>query len=346
MAEQFVFSPASLSQSHGRLAIAGAGGSGKTYTGLIIASVLAGDGKVAVIDSEHGSALKYADEFEFDHLPLGAPYAPARFVAAIRAAEQAGYTALLVDSISHEWQGSGGVQEIVDAASAKMGGNSWAGWSVGTPEHNKFLEGILSVKTHIICTMRAKTEWSVEERNGKKKPVKIGLAPIQRDGIEYEFDVVLMMDQNNNATVSKSRCRSIQVSSVIEKPNLEFATLYRDWLNKGQPTPSAAPPTTAVAEPAPPPVETPQQTVIGDAPTNGTGAVTLSVRERFNELIAVLQHEFPDHASLADFDNSWRNIAEDRSAKFFNKSLDNLTDEELMDLGGKLQTTLETLRSR
>lgn len=228
-----------------RLAIAGPSGSGKTYTALAIGTALGG--KVAVIDTEHGSAAKYADLFEFDTLPIGpgamlpdgspSPfqnYHPQNFVKGIGMAIEAGYDAVILDSLSHAWNGTGGVLDIVEQASKRFKGNSYAGWQEGTPAHNALIEGVVSANCHIIATMRSKQEYILVERNGKQAPQKVGMAPVQRDGFEYEFDVFMDMDIENNAIVSKTRCPAL-TGAVISKPGRELAETLREWLSGAEP---------------------------------------------------------------------------------------------------------------
>ncbi|HND48933.1 MAG TPA: ATP-binding protein, partial [Anaerolineales bacterium] len=174
-----------------RLAIAGPSGSGKTYTALAIATNLGG--KVALVDTEHGSASKYADKFSFDVMEMQPPFSPDRFIAAIKDAQQVGYGTLVLDSLSHAWNGTGGLLEIVDQIAARSSSkNTFAAWKEGTPIYNKLIDAIIQSNINIIATMRTKQDYVLEaDERGKQKPVKIGMNPIQRDGFEYEFDVVL-----------------------------------------------------------------------------------------------------------------------------------------------------------
>lgn len=189
-----------------RLALTGPSGSGKTYGALMIAQGLGG--KIAVIDTEHGSASLYSDLCEFDTLELTAPYSPERYIEAIKAAERAGYDTLIIDSTTHEWSGSGGCLEINEqTAQAKFRGNTWSAWNDTTPRHRKFIDAMLQSKMHIIATGRSKTETSQEDTgNGKKKVVKLGMKTEQRDGFEYEFTVVLdIVHDGHYALASKDR---------------------------------------------------------------------------------------------------------------------------------------------
>lgn len=233
------FTKAEKKQSRLRLALVGPAGSGKTFTALTVAQAF-GD-RVAVIDTERGSASKYAgDVAEFDVLELDT-FAPRQYVDALRAAAREGYPVVVVDSWSHAWSGAGGALEMVDKAAAKSrSGNSFAAWREVTPEHNAMVDAILRYPGHVIVTMRAKTEWVLEEDDrGRKVPRKIGLAPVQRDGVEYEFDVVGDMDHEHRLVISKSRCSALS-NEVISRPGKALGETLRDWLTDG--APAALPP--------------------------------------------------------------------------------------------------------
>ena len=214
-----------------RMAIAGPSGSGKTYTALRVGTALANGGKVAFLDTEHGSASKYADIFSFDVMELAAPFHPRRFVEAIKAAEQAGYTVLVLDSLSHAWNGAGGLLDIVDQiAKRTKTANTFAAWKDATPIQNSLVEGLLSADLHVIATMRSKQDYVMDSDNqGRTKVRKVGMAPIQRDGFEYEFDVFLDMDIDNNAIVAKTRCPAL-AGKVFAKPGEGLAGTLAEWL--------------------------------------------------------------------------------------------------------------------
>lgn len=215
-----------------RIGLVGPSGSGKTFTALRIARGLGG--KVAVIDTEHGSASLYADLFEFDVLELDT-FSPDTYVAAINAAAEAGYDVVVVDSLSHAWMGKDGALEQVDRHAARERGNSFGAWRHVTPMHNRLVETLVGAPVHIIATMRAKTEYIIEEDNrGKKVPRKIGMAPVQRDGMEYEFTVVGDMDYENRLLVTKTRCSAL-AGAVIEKPGEDVAQTLLDWLDGAAP---------------------------------------------------------------------------------------------------------------
>lgn len=215
-----------------RMALIGPAGSGKTYTGLQLASLLGGP--VAVIDSERGSASKYADLFAFDSLELES-YHPQTYIDAIKAAEAGGYEVLLVDSLSHAWSGKEGALELVDRAAARsQSKNSFSAWREVTPLHNALVDAILGCRMHVIGTMRTKTEYVMEKDDrGKTAPKKIGLQPVQRDGLEYEFDVIGDMDIDNNLIVGKTRCPQLS-GKVYKHPGKELADILRSWLGTGK----------------------------------------------------------------------------------------------------------------
>jgi hypothetical protein len=234
----FTFQKATKQQSKLRLAIDGPSGSGKTYTALSVGSHL-GE-RMAVIDTERGSASLYSDIFSFDVLNLET-FSPLTYAEAIRAAVTAGYDVIVIDSLSHAWMGKDGALEQVDkAAKRSSSGNSFTAWKDVTPMHNEMVDTILQAPVHIIVTMRTKTEYVIEKGdNGKSTPRKVGMAPIQRDGMEYEFTVVADMDLENNFIVSKSRCSTLS-GAVIKKPGKDVADILLKWLNDGSPVPTCA----------------------------------------------------------------------------------------------------------
>ena len=221
------FKKAERKQAKCRVALTGPSGSGKTYGALLIAKGMGG--KIAVIDTERGSASLYSDLLEFDTLELNPPYSPEAFIEAIHAAEKAGYGTLIIDSMTHEWDGSGGCLEINDnMANAKFKGNTWAAWSETTPRHRAFVDAILQSPCHIIATMRSKTDTVQGEG---KKVVKLGLKTVQRDGMDYEFTTVLdLTHENKFATASKDRTGLFKESAVITAAT---GKKLLDWLNSG-----------------------------------------------------------------------------------------------------------------
>lgn len=228
-----MFKQATRKQAKARVAIDGPAGSGKTYTSLLAATVLANGGKIAVIDTERGSASLYADEFAFDVVELE-NFNPRNYINAIDAAEEAGYAVIVIDSLSHAWEGEGGILDMHDAATKRQKTeNSYTAWKDVTPVHREFVDRILQSKAHVIATMRSKMEYS-QEKNGDGKTIirKIGLAPVQRAGTEYEFTVVCDMDVDHSLAVSKSRCKPL-ADKVVSHPDAKFFGILNNWLNSG-----------------------------------------------------------------------------------------------------------------
>ena len=234
-----MFRPATKEKSKLRLALMGPSGSGKTYTALTFATTIGK--KVAVIDSERGSASKYADLFSFDTCDLES-HSPQTYVNAIREAEKAGYDVLVIDSLSHAWSGKDGALEQVDkVAKRSQSGNSFTAWREVTPMHNALVDAILQSGCHVIATMRTKQEYVLEENErGKKTPRKVGMAPVQREGVEYEFDVIADMNIDHDFIVAKTRCAAID-GLVARKPGEEIAQTLADWVNSGAPAPKPEP---------------------------------------------------------------------------------------------------------
>ncbi len=243
-----MFQKATKKKSKARVALIGPSGSGKTYTALTLARALGN--KIAVIDTERGSASKYSrDVAEFDVCELP-DFSPKRYIDALHFAAREGYDVIVIDSLTHAWTGEGGILDQKD----KKGGNSFDTWRTLTPQHNGLVEAILGYPGHVIATMRVKTEYIVEKDDrGKSVPRKIGLAPVQRDGLEYEFDVVADMDPDNCMHVSKSRCPALNGAS-IRKPGSQVAESLLAWLDDGEavapaPAPSAVAPLRSVGKP-------------------------------------------------------------------------------------------------
>ena len=186
-----------------RLGIAAPSGAGKTYSALLLAFGLGG--KVGLIDTEHGSGDLYAHLGDYDIIGIEAPYTVNKYTQAIKAFEAAGYNTVIIDSLSHAWSGDGGLLDK-QGKMADRGTNSFAAWRTITPEHNALVDAMLSSPCHIIATMRAKQEYVLETNaKGKQEPKKVGMAPVQREGMEYEFTVMLDVDMQHVASASKDR---------------------------------------------------------------------------------------------------------------------------------------------
>jgi nucleoside-triphosphatase THEP1 len=188
-----------------RLLLTGPSGSGKTWGALQIAKGLGG--RCVVIDTEEGSSDLYDTLTEFDVIDLRPPFSPERYIEAIKAAEAAGYEVIIVDSVTHCWNGAGGCLEILeDVAKAQFRGNTWSAFSVITPRWRAFVDKLLRSPAHVICTGRSKTETAQVDDHGKKKVAKLGMKLEARDGLEFEFTCVLdLIHDGHYATVSKDR---------------------------------------------------------------------------------------------------------------------------------------------
>lgn len=230
-----MFQQATKQQSKLRMTLDGPAGSGKTFTALRFAHALTDvyGGRIALIDTERGSASKYVGEspdgipWAFDVLNLTA-FSPEKYTEAINAAGRLSYTVLVIDSLSHAWEGQGGALEMKQRA-----GESWSAWRNITPIHNRMVDAILQSPCHVITTMRSRMEYVQEtDDRGKITIRKVGLSPIQRPGMEYEFDVVCDIDWAHILTVSKSRCSAV-ADIKTEKPGAEFMRPLIEWLSSG-----------------------------------------------------------------------------------------------------------------
>ena len=212
-----------------RLAITGTAGSGKTYGALLIAQGLGG--KIAMIDTENGSGNLYADLCDYDIAPLNAPYDPRRYIDIIHEAEKAGYNVIIIDSLSHEWNGIGGCLDIHSKlAESKYRGNGYAAWRDVTPLHQALVDCILASPCHIIATMRSKTEYLQGENDrGRTEIRKVGLAPVQREGVDYEFGTVFDLSDNHSAIASKDRTGLFADKVFTLSPKVGEA--LRNWLD-------------------------------------------------------------------------------------------------------------------
>lgn len=227
------FMPASRAAAKARIALCGPSGSGKTYTALALATRL---GSTAVIDTERGSASKYAgiNRWEF-HTLAPQSFSPLSLVDALAAASNAQFDVVVVDSLSHYWMGTDGMLEQVDRRA--KGGNNFSGWKEAGPDEKQMIDALAAFPGHVIVTLRVKTEYVIEENDkGKKEPNKVGLKPIQRDGIEYEFDIVGDLDRENTLTVSKSRIPALS-GQVIPHPSGELADTISEWMADGDAMP-------------------------------------------------------------------------------------------------------------
>lgn len=226
---------ATKAQAKLRMALIGPAGAGKTWTALLLARELAGEGRVLVIDTERGSASKYADAFDFDVIELDR-FHPQQSLEALALAETNGYAVCIVDSLSHAWSGRHGILDLV--AQAKSDKAFTEGWRLASPLHHRLVDGLLQAPLHVIATLRSKMAYVLETNvQGKQVPRKVGLQPIQRSGWEYEFDLIADLDLEHTLTVSKTRCPALN-GAVIPRPGPELAHTIKAWLSEGIPAPA------------------------------------------------------------------------------------------------------------
>lgn len=207
-----------------KLAITGSSGSGKTYSALLLASGLTNWEKVAVIDTENGSANLYAHLGAYKVLPLE-NHKPDTYIKAIEVCEKAGIEVVILDSVTHEW-------EWCKEYHNSLPGNSFTNWGKVTPLHDKFVRKILTTNVHVIATMRTKQDYVLQDKNGKKVPEKVGLKVVQRDGLDYEFTLVFDLDINHNANASKDRTGLFSAENLFVITEGTGKTIL-DWCQQG-----------------------------------------------------------------------------------------------------------------
>ena len=230
-----VFQKAQRHKAKVRLGLCGPSGSGKSHSALLIASGITSR-KIFVIDTEKGSALLEQGKPgipEFYHAELTPPFSPARYIEYIQTAVGEGAACIIVDSLSHAWTGTGGILDEHGRVASTKNNNQWSAWRHLTPEHNRLIDTMLNCDAHLIATMRTKTAWEVVDGdNGKKQPVKLGLKPEQREGMEYEFTVVLDLSvEGHVATSSKDRTSLFDGRHFV--PSKETGTQIGKWLSQG-----------------------------------------------------------------------------------------------------------------
>ncbi len=266
---------ATRSRQHLRICLCSPSGGGKTFTALRLAHTLGGP--VGVVDTENGSAELYAGEanpdggrFDFSTIDLAqepGKFSVDNYIKALRCMAQAGMRTVIVDSGSHAWAGPGGVLEYVDEV-ARRGktGNKFNAWAEGTPKHNEFLQALLAYPGHLILTLRTKVEYVQEQVGGRTQIRKVGMAPIQREGIEYEFTVVGDLEADTHRLiVTKSRCSALADKS-FDKPGADMARVLLQWLDEA--------PEPAQRQSDPEPASSPRASRAAPLPPGGREAVT------------------------------------------------------------------------
>ncbi len=218
-----------------RLGLSSVSGGGKTFSAILIAKGLSTDiSKVGIIDTENGSADLYAHLGNYNVIPLHPPYSPERYIEAITACENAGMEVIIIDSISHEWEGKGGILELSDS----LGNQYQSAWKTLTPRHEAFKQAIIQSSCHIITTVRRKQDYVLQEKTNKQgrvvqAPVKAGFKEVTREGWEYELTVNLEMELNHYATASKDRT-GLFMNRPAFIPTAETGRMILDWCNEGE----------------------------------------------------------------------------------------------------------------
>jgi hypothetical protein len=217
-------------QARIRVALQGPSGSGKTYSALLMAYGLCKDwNKIAVIDTENSSADLYAHLGAYNVLELKAPFSPERYIEAIDKCENAGMDVIILDSLSHEWEAEGGILDI----HGRMVGNSFTNWALVSPRHNALVQSMLKSGKHIIATLRSKQDYVLSEKNGKSVPEKVGMKSVTRDGMDYEFTIVMELDVNHNARCTKDRTQLFKAGTpfIIDESTGKKIT---DWCKENE----------------------------------------------------------------------------------------------------------------
>ena len=210
-----------------KMALQGSAGSGKTYSSLLLAQGLSNGNftKVAIIDTENGSADLYAHLGHYNVLTLKPPFTPENYIKAIEVCEKAEMEVIIIDSISQAWD------ELLDYHS-KLSGNSFTNWSKITPRQKAFVDKILQTEAHVIATMRTKQDYVLQQKDGRYVPEKVGLKAVQRDGVDYEFTLVFDVDIKHFASASKDR-----TGLFMGKPDFTISSStgknILEWCNSG-----------------------------------------------------------------------------------------------------------------
>ena len=228
-----MFRKAQRKQARLKIGLSAPSGAGKTYSALLIAHGICGDwSKIAVIDTENRSAELYSHLGEYSVCDIAPPFTPKKYIESINAAVAAGFEVLIIDSLSHAWNGEGGLLDMQDKAQrASKSGNGFTAWREITPEHNRLVDAILQSNIDVIVTTRAKSEYIMTDDNGKKNIKKVGLAPVFRDGLEYELTTFFDLSQDHIATASKDRTGLFDSKNFI--PSAETGKAFANWRNGG-----------------------------------------------------------------------------------------------------------------
>ncbi len=248
-----MFRKAQKSLSKARICLAGPAGAGKSYSALLLASGLGL--KIAMIDTEHGSGDLYSDVLEYDIVQLSPPFECQKYLDAIQQAEKEDYGVIIIDSLSHAWAGEGGLLDLHTKIANTGKENSYTAWRQVTPLHNALIEAMLQSKCHIIATARSKMEYTIEkDTNGRTTIREVGLQPVFRDGIEFEFTLFLDLAQDHTAFATKDR--TTLFDGKYFKITRETGETILAWLNSNNHKPVAIPGSAGGLSPAGQPHQT------------------------------------------------------------------------------------------
>lgn len=303
------FTKATRKKAKLKLGITGPSGSGKTFGALRLAHGLAT--KVAFIDTENGSASLYSDRFAFDVLDIAPPFTHDKFIQAIHDAVSAGYEAVVIDSASHFWEGILEFKNKLDA----RGGNSYTNWNEAGAKFKTILDAVLQSPIHVICCLRSKMDYVLETNDrGKQQPKKVGLAPIMRDGIEYEFTTVFDVDMGHQAKTSKDRT-GLFLDTIFQITE-DTGKRLLDWMESGAAPAVAVPPTIAGSDPG---IPRPIKSEWSDEQKTEAGAIRAEIHKhtggekRFNSLWSHIKNDPP--SGVIDALSSLRRELDDIAAE-------------------------------
>lgn len=212
-----------------KILLSGLSGLGKTWGALEIATGLEKDpSKIALIDSEAGSGKLYCQQFDYRYAEITTPFSPEHFTHVLEDAVQQKFTCVIIDSLSHEWIGEGGMLDIASSAQQSI----YGGWGTATPRHNKFMSQLMALPIHVICTVRVKSEYEIVKNwKGKEMPQKTSrMIPVQKEGIEYEFTLFLQLISTGNAAVLKDRTNSLPDNISIDR---KLGEKLQEWTKQG-----------------------------------------------------------------------------------------------------------------
>lgn len=225
------FQKAKKEAINGRFILAGTAGAGRIRAAIEIASGLT-DGKIAVLDTEHGMAKIHSELAEFDVLELSAPFTTDKFIAGVELAEREGYSVLVIDTLSQAWAGEGGILEQVGKLTASKGNKNGV-WDTVQPQHDEMMNRIRKANLHVLVILQCKTEYLVTDTPGATAPKKIGLNPIQRDGIDYGFHAVFYVDEPSQVATCSADHTGLFGGTFAEVLTKAHGLNLRVWLDNG-----------------------------------------------------------------------------------------------------------------